>query len=248
MVQCDNVQVVLNKVPILKGMTMKSGSSGFIGIIGSNGCGKTTLLRLLYRSIKASGGQVELLGRRIEDFTRRESARHIAVLPQVSEPMEGFTVQDVVLSGRTPYNGTLTKGRQENNEALWMALEDVGVAPLWNKRMETLSGGEKQRVFLARALAQETDILLLDEPSNNLDPGQNLFILDTIKKKKKVVIAVLHDINIAARCCDYIYAMADGQVKYKGTPEEVITCEIMDDLYGVACDVIDTARGRRVIF
>lgn len=217
-----------------------------VGLVGPNGCGKSTLLRMLYRSLApAPGGQVVFKGRDIWRMTAREFAQQAAVLAQ--DAPQGFdsSVRDTVMLGRLPHQSAWAKDSARDKALVQERLEQVGAWHLAGQRFSSLSGGEKQRVLLARALAQQPQLLFLDEPTNHLDIRYQLELMHLIKALACTVVVVLHDLNIAARFCDRIYLMQEGALLAGGTPGQVLTPLHIGQVFGVQAEVdMDAATGR----
>ena len=201
-------------------------------ILGANGCGKSTLLKTFARLLAPQSGQMILDGKNVSEIPSRQMAKMLGLLPQSPVVPEGIQVMDLVSRGRFPYRQFLKS----------MTREVMGITELTDRAVEELSGGQRQRVWIALALAQQTDILLLDEPTTFLDIAYQIEILDMLtdlnRKHKTTIVMVLHDINLSARYADYLFAMKKGRLVAEGTPDEIITPELMEKVYGLACDVI----------
>ena len=212
-------------------------------IIGGNGCGKSTLLKTLARLLDPVGGSVVLDGRDVHRMPTKELARTLGLLPQSPLVPEGIHVSDLVARGRYPHRSLLQPLQDEDLRIIAESLDMVGIASLADRPVDELSGGQRQRMWIAMALAQQTDILLLDEPTTYLDVAYQLDILDTlgqINRERGVTIAmVLHDINMAARYADHMYALAGGSIVAEGTPCEVVTPSVLAKVFGLECVVID---------
>ena len=221
---------------VLRGATFSIPTGSFLGIIGPNGSGKTTMLKLISRLLKPEGGCIFLGDRALEDFGHKELARTMAVVAQDTTAAYQFTVEDVVLMGRAPYIGRFQAETAEDYKIVHHALEVTGCFHLRHRAITELSGGERQRVMIARALAQEPKVLLLDEPTSHLDIGYQQEILDLVKKLSTVdgltVVAVLHDLNLAAYYCQELVLLHQGKIKAWGLPHEVITAENIAEVYG----------------
>lgn len=212
-------------------------SNAIYGIIGPNGAGKSTLLQLIAGVRKPSYGQVLLEQTAIDQLPRKQLARRIAVLQQGGLPTLGFTVKEVVAMGRFPYQNWLGSERADATALIDEAIEATGLAHLANRTLEQLSGGERQRAALAKVFVQQPDILLLDEPTTYLDIGYQQMIMELVKqwqrKQQLLVIAVMHDLNIAALYCDQLLALRDGSIIAAGTAEQVLIPEHIASLYEV---------------
>ena len=211
-------------------------------ILGANGCGKSTLLKTFARLLAPQSGQMILDGKNVSEIPSRQMAKMLGLLPQSPVVPEGIRVMDLVSRGRFPYRQFLKSMTREDYAAVEEAMEIMGITELTDRAVEELSGGQRQRVWIALALAQQTDILLLDEPTTFLDIAYQIEILDMLtdlnRKHKTTIVMVLHDINLSARYADYLFAMKKGQLVAEGTPDEIITPELMEKVYGLACDVI----------
>lgn len=211
-------------------------------IIGANACGKSTLLKTLARLIKPVSGKVTLDEKEISSIPPKELARILGLLPQSPVVPEGITVSDLVSRGRYPYQNFLKGLGKKDYEAVEEALEIMGITELSNRSVDELSGGQRQRVWIAMALAQQTDILLLDEPTTFLDITYQIEILDLLtdlnRKRGTTIVMVLHDINLSARYADYIFAVKKGELIAQGAPSDIISEELMKQIFGLDCAVI----------
>ena len=209
----------------------------FVGLIGPNGSGKSTALKMVYRALTPDAGEILLDGRPISSMTFRESALKMAVVGQENEVPFNFKVREIVAMGRTPHKRMFDIDTAEDRYMVHHALEHVGMAEMEDRSYLHLSGGEKQRVIIARAVAQESDFFLMDEPTNHLDISYQLQIFDFVRRLGVTVLSAIHDLNMAALYCDRLYVLKAGRVVLEGTPEEVLTEQNIRDVYGVACTV-----------
>lgn len=211
--------------------------AAFTALIGPNGCGKSTLLRAFARLLPLAHGTVLVDGRSIASMTAKQAARRVGILAQGPATPEGLTVGELVREGRYPHR-RLFSGWSEADESAWQeALALTGMAALAERPVASLSGGQRQRAWIAMALAQRTDILLLDEPTTYLDLAHQLDILELIQKlvcqRRTTIVAVLHDINQAARHADHVVMLKDGRIVAQGTPEAVLTAENMERVFKI---------------
>lgn len=210
-------------------------------LIGSNGCGKSTLLRSLARLMKPRGGSVLLEGKAIAKLPTKEVARELAILPQSPSAPEGLTVHQLVKQGRYPYQSWLKQWSKEDEDAVTKALKATKLEEMADHPVDSLSGGQRQRAWIAMTLAQDTDIILLDEPTTYLDMTHQIEILDLLfelnEKEKRTIVMVLHDLNLACRYAHYLVAIKDKQIYAEGRPEEVITCELVQQVFAMNCQV-----------
>lgn len=234
----ENLRAGYAQEDILKSVNLDIPRNSFVGIIGPNGCGKSTLLKCMYRVLKPRSGLITLGGTALDQLTLKESAKQMAVVSQHHHQDFDFSVLEVLLMGRAPHKKALERDNAKDYEVVHLALEQVGMLHYKNKRFNNLSGGEKQRIILARALAQEPACLMLDEPTNHMDIKHQLGLLSLVKQMNLTVVAALHDLNIAAMFCDYLYVLKEGQVIAKGSPKEVLTVALIEEVYEVKAQII----------
>ncbi|GAA2450077.1 ABC transporter ATP-binding protein [Streptomyces macrosporus] len=224
--------------PVLRGVDLRIGAGELVALIGLNGCGKSTLLRLAAGLLRPSAGRVLLGGDDPARLSRRAAARRVALLHQSAPAVPGMTVRQLVRQGRYAARGPLGMLREGDDAVCRRALADVGVADWADRPVDSLSGGERQRVRLAMALAQDTRVLLLDEPTTYLDLRHQLEVLRTVVRLRVerglTVVMVLHDLAHAARFAERLVALRDGRVAADGPPAEVVTPELLADVLGVA--------------
>ncbi|MBQ8508265.1 MAG: ABC transporter ATP-binding protein [Clostridia bacterium] len=232
-----DVELTLGGSEILRGMEISVKNREFVGVIGPNGSGKSTFLKCIYRVLSPEHGAILLDGTNINDLSIRNTAKKLAVLSQHNYYNFDFSVREIVLMGRSPHKRMMERDTREDYEIVENALEKVGMLGFIDRIFSSLSGGEQQRIILARALAQQTQCLILDEPTNHLDIKYQLQILNVVRKLGVTVLAAFHDLNIAAMYCDRIYAIDAGRVVACGTPKEVLTPELIRELYEVDADV-----------
>ena len=239
------VRVELGAREILRGVDLAVAKGELIGLIGPNGSGKSTLLKCIYRVLAPSGGVVFLDGRPLGAYSVRQSAQRLAVMAQHTAYNFEFSVRDIVLMGRAPHKRALERDTAADFAVVDEALRTVGLTELADRAFSTLSGGEQQRVVLARALAQQAPCLILDEPTNHLDVRYQLELMDIVRRLDKTVLCAVHDLNIAAMYCDRLYALREGRIVASGTPEQVITPEVIHALYDVDARVVEDEDGLR---
>ncbi|GAA5063289.1 iron complex transport system ATP-binding protein [Thermocatellispora tengchongensis] len=223
------VSVSLDGHPIVHEADLLVDDGEFVGLVGPNGCGKSTLLRTIYRALRPSAGLITVDGDDVHRLPARQAARRTAVVAQETPPDLDFTVAEIVLMGRTPYR--IAPAADE--EVCARSLDRVGLTGAAGRVFATLSGGEKQRVLLARALAQQTRLLLLDEPTAHLDIRHQVELLHLVRELGIATLAVLHDLNQAAAFCDRLYVMNAGRILAGGPPEQVLTPDLISQVYGV---------------
>ncbi|WP_034764066.1 ABC transporter ATP-binding protein [Rossellomorea vietnamensis] len=209
--------------------------------IGGNGCGKSTLLRSIARLLKPKQGSVLLDGEAISRLSTKEVARKMAILPQSPTAPEGLTVLQLVKQGRYPHQTWLKQWSQKDEEIVQDALKATKMEDLQHRKVDELSGGQRQRAWIALTLAQDTDIILLDEPTTYLDMTHQIEILDLLfelnEKEQRTIVMVLHDLNLACRYAHNIVAIRDKQIYAQGKPEEVISCELVKNVFDMDCQV-----------
>ena len=243
-IQTDTIQVAFGSKTILHDISLAIHDKEFVGIIGPNGSGKSTFLKCLYRVLQPSGGKIFFDGSELNSLSHRETALKMAVVAQHSTVNFDFSVLEMVLMGRSPYKGLLDRDKIDDYEIARHALEKVGLSDFESRNFNTLSGGEQQRVILARALAQRTECLVLDEPTNHLDIKYQLELMTIVKRLDATVVSAIHDLNLAAIYCDRIIALKDGHIVCSGTPQEVLTEEMIRHIYGVSATVQTLPDGR----
>lgn len=229
-IDIDGVTVEAARTRLVDDVRLTADSGAFVGLVGPNGSGKSTLLRTVYRALRPAGGAVRLDGEDLHAMDPRAAARVLAALPQESSADFDFTVAEVVSMGRLPHQGRTAASDREICER---AMERTGVAHLADRGILGLSGGEKQRVLIARALAQEPQVLVLDEPTNHLDIAHQLDVLSLVRESGVTVLAALHDLNLAAAHCDLLYVIDGGRIVVSGPPHDVLQPELLAEVFGV---------------
>jgi len=227
---------------ILDGISLQIPSNKISVIIGANGSGKSTLLKALSRIIKPVSGEIWLDGKPLRAYPSKRLARIMGLLPQSPVVPEGITVADLVGRGRFPHQPLFGTWTKKDYEAVAEALEIMDIADLAHRHVDELSGGQRQRVWIAMVLAQQTDMLFLDEPTTFLDITYQIEILDLLtdlnRRYGKTIVMVMHDINLSVRYADYLFAMREGRLVAEGKPSEVVTSELIKDVFGLDCVVV----------
>ncbi|WP_312268840.1 iron-enterobactin ABC transporter ATP-binding protein [Pseudescherichia sp.] len=239
----DQLTLGYGKKVVADNLSVAIPDGHFTAIIGPNGCGKSTLLRTLSRLMTPSHGHVYLDGEQIQRFNSKEVARRIGLLAQNATTPGDITVQELVSRGRYPHQPLFTRWRQEDDRAVQRAMEATGVADLALQSVDTLSGGQRQRAWIAMVLAQETAIMLLDEPTTWLDISYQIDVLELLSELNReqgyTLAAVLHDLNQACRYATHLIALRDGKIVAQGAPKEIVTAELIEAVYGLRCMIIE---------
>jgi iron complex transport system ATP-binding protein len=237
----NKVNIVINSAHILKEISAEIQAGEMVGIVGPNGSGKSTLLRTMAGVLVPTSGSVQFDGKEVSTIPRRELACRLAVVPQDCYVAFEYSVLEVVLMGRTPHIRRFGFENKRDVEVALQALKETNLLKLADRKVNTLSGGERQRVMIARALAQEADILFLDEPTAHMDINYQVETLCLLRRlnieKRKTVIVVLHELNLASEFCDRLIMLYDGKIYADGAPEEVVTAENVESVYGVGVAV-----------
>ena len=232
-----DVSVTLSRREIVKQVSLEVRENRFVGLLGPNGSGKTTLLKSIYRVLKPSAGLVTLDDVDIQKLAYRDTARRMGVISQFTVMNFDFTVEEVVLMGRAPHKTAFSKDTEADYRIAEDALRRVDMLDFRDRSFNTLSGGEKQRILLARTLAQQVELLILDAPTNHLDIKYQIQIMDVVKGLGVGVLAALHDLNLTLLYCDDVYVLKDGRIVAHGRTEDVITEQLIREVYEVECSV-----------
>jgi iron complex transport system ATP-binding protein len=236
-IRLENVGFAYDGRAVLDGISFAVGEGEFVGVVGPNGSGKTTLIKLLSKVLKPRSGKIEIAGENIERIPNRRLAQIAAVVPQETNVLFAYTIGEIVLMGRSPYLGALSFERERDVEIARKAMDAADVADLSDRLISEVSGGEKQRVVIARALAQEPRIMLLDEPTAFLDLKHQVGIYRVLQKlnreRKMTIIAVSHSLNLAAQFCRRMILLDKGRVAADGSPAEVLTRENIERVFEV---------------
>ena len=238
----DGVRLAYGPDVVVDSLDLELTEGSFTAIVGPNGCGKSTLLRALGRLMRPTGGQVLLDGRAITSTPTREVAKILGMLPQTPVAPEGLTVAELVARGRHPHQSWLRQWSRDDESVVAEALAWTDMAELADRPVDALSGGQRQRAWISMALAQGTDLMLLDEPTTYLDLSHQIDVLELVARlhaeRGRTVVVVLHDLNLAARYAQRLVAMKDGVLVSSGTPEEVLTEQLLADVFDLEARVI----------
>ncbi|MCP2289830.1 ABC transporter ATP-binding protein [Nocardia amikacinitolerans] len=237
---------------IVDGLTLDIAPGVITTVIGPNGCGKSTLLRSLGRLLRPRGGRILLDGKAISSMKTKDVARVVGMLPQTPVAPEGLTVADLVARGRHPHQSWIRQWSAADETEVMTALEQTGIADLADRALDELSGGQRQRAWISMALAQGTDILLLDEPTTYLDLAHSLEVLDLVDRLHddlgRTVVMVLHDLNLAIRYSDQLVVMHAGRIVAQGAPADIVTAALLKEVFGLDASVLeDPVSGRPMI-
>ncbi len=236
MIRIEDVAVELGGREVLRDVSLPVPTAEFLGLVGPNGAGKTTLLRTVNGLVDPTRGRVEVAGEPVAGRSARDLARRVATVPQETTLGFDFSARDVVAMGRTPHQSRFAGAEEADRDAVERALDRTDTVHLADRPVGKLSGGERQRVLLARALAQETPVLLLDEPTASLDINHQVVTLSLVRElagEGRTAVAAIHDLDLAARFCDRLALVADGELAAVGTPREVLTADRLERAYGV---------------
>lgn len=233
----NDLSVSIGNQAIVQDVALKVTNNQFVGLIGPNGCGKSTLLKSIYKIIKPQQGEVFLSELDVLRSAPKAVSKQLGVVGQFNELSFDFTAAEMVMMGRTPHKGLLETDNSKDYEIVQEALRQVNLESYADRSYNSLSGGEKQRVILARTLAQQPKFMILDEPTNHLDIKYQLQILQIVKNLNIGLLAALHDLTLAAKYCDYLYVMKKGQVYASGKPEEVLSKELIREVFEVECEI-----------
>lgn len=237
-INVEGVSFSVRDKQIISDINFQAKSGKIVGVIGPNGSGKSTLLKNIYRVHQPDTGTIMLDHEEIKHMTIKNTAQKMAVVSQDSSGLFDFSVREIVLMGRSPHKKMLESDTAIDRQIADEALQKVGLSNYGNRSITTLSGGEKQRVMVARALTQKAQILILDEPTNHLDIHHQLQLMDLVKTLNVTVVTALHDLNIASNYCDWLYVMNEGEIVMAGTPESVLTEETLKDVFRVHTHIV----------
>ncbi|MDZ7835659.1 MAG: ABC transporter ATP-binding protein [Alkalibacterium sp.] len=233
----ENLSVSLSSQQIIQNISLHVSQNQFVGLIGPNGCGKSTLLKTISKILEPDAGVITLDDVLVKKLTNKQLAQKMGVVGQFHKINFDFSVRQMLLLGRSPHKGLMERDNANDYDIVEKVIQQMELTELADRSFLSLSGGEKQRVILGRSLVQEPQFLVLDEPTNHLDIKHQLSILKKVHALPIGVLAALHDLNLASRFTDYLYAMKDGTIVKEGTPDEVLTEEVIKELYEVECRV-----------
>ena len=232
----DGLHFAYGEVQVLSGVSIAAEPGEVVGVLGPNGCGKTTLFKLIIGSLKQASGRIDVDGADLTGLGPGERARRVAAVPQDPVAPVGFTVADLVMMGRNPHLGLLEFEGEQDQAIAVNAMQSTDIFELAHRPVSTLSGGERQRVFVAMALVQRAPVLLLDEPTSNLDLAAQATVMELVQRlcreRGDTVLVVMHDLTLAAQWCDRLVLMDEGKVRTQGTPDEVLTEANVAAVYG----------------
>lgn len=232
----DNLNFSYGEMDAARAICLSVDKGEFVGLIGPNGSGKSTVLKNLYRALTPDSGKVTLDGDDLFALSHKTAALKLGVVGQENDVPFDFLVEEIVAMGRSPHKKLFDIDNEHDKYIVHHALEHLGMENMAKRNYLHISGGEKQRVLIARVIAQECDFLLLDEPTNHLDISYQLQIFDFVKRLGVTVLSAIHDLNMAALYCDRIFVLKEGAIVLQGEPEEVLTPENIFAVYGVRCD------------
>jgi ABC-type cobalamin/Fe3+-siderophores transport system ATPase subunit len=239
----DGLTLGYDRTIVARDLTVSIPDGELTVIIGPNACGKSTLLRTLSRLLQPQAGAVWLDGQLIGQYPTREVARRLSLLPQSATAPSEITVKELVARGRYPHQRLFSRWHAEDEQAVRQAMAATGVADLAERAVDTLSGGQRQRVWIAMVLAQQTPLVLLDEPTTWLDITHQIELMELLgelnREHRRTLVVVLHDLNQACRYATHLIAMRDGRIVASGAPKDIVTVELIAEVYGLACVIID---------
>lgn len=240
-IEFQNIHVSYGKKEILRGVSLQAERGKITGIIGPNGSGKSTLIKTIYGIAPCKSGNIFLNGENLRTFSRKEIAQKLGYVGQDTSVVFDFSVEDVI--GMALYNQK--KQAVSAKERIRQVMAELNLLKFSGRSIQTLSGGERKMVFLARAVAQGADTIILDEPTNHLDIRHQLFLLNYLKQSKKTILLVIHDLRLAAHYCDSLCLMQDGRILCSGTPEHVLTGEHVGQVFGISGEISYLSDGSR---
>lgn len=245
--EIKSMNVSIGSKQIIKDISIKAEAGKITAILGPNGSGKSTILKSIYTHSKMHKGDVYLGGKNLKDFSPKKLAQIMAVVGQFNAMSFDFSVREIVMMGRTPHLGFLQQESKTDISVVEDALQKVDMLDFIDRKYQSLSGGEKQRVIMARAIAQEPKVLILDEPTNHLDIKQQLQVLAVAKSLNVTVLAALHDLTLASQFCDCIYFLKNGSLKLYGNPRDVIKKENIQEIFDVESEIYYVENNQKLL-
>ena len=250
-ISTKNLNISYGNLDIVKDLNLDIPKGKITTIIGSNGCGKSTILKTIARIIQPKSGDIFVNNINIKDQSPKELAKAVAILPQSPQAPSGLTVEELIAYGRFPHQKGFGKMRKEDNDIVTWALQSTGIEEFRDRPIEALSGGQRQRAWIAMALAQQTDILILDEPTTYLDLAHQLEILKLLeelnRKQGTTIVMVIHELNNAARFADHMIGVKKGKVICQGSAEEVMTKENLKELFNIDAEIVQDPRNNKPV-
>lgn len=233
----EHLNLSIKQRTLLEDISLKTKDGQFVGLIGANGSGKSTLLKTIYKTLKPDSGEIYLDELNILHSSEKKVAQNLSVVSQFNELSFDLTVKQMVMLGRTPHKRLLEQENKQDLQIVELALNKTNLLEYQDRSFLSLSGGEKQRVILARAIAQEPQFMILDEPCNHLDIRYQLEIMEIVKNLDIGILAALHSLEDACRYCDELYVLKHGNIIAHGKPKEILTETLIEEVYGVKCKI-----------
>ncbi|MEM8529503.1 MAG: ABC transporter ATP-binding protein [Chloroflexota bacterium] len=244
--KADKLLLAYDDQPVVKDLDLIVPSGKITALVGPNGCGKSTLLRGLARLLKPRTGVVYLDGKLLTSMPTKDLAKQLGILPQSPSAPEGLTVHELVAQGRYPYQNWFHQWSEEDERMVTKALEITTLTEMASRPVDTLSGGQRQRAWIAMTLAQDTEVILLDEPTTFLDIAHQIEVLHLLeqlnREENRTIVLVIHDLNLGSRYAHHMVVMRDGHVVSTGEPHEVMTTDMLRDVFGVVADIVPDPR------
>lgn len=250
-ISTKNLNISYGNLDIVKDLNLEIPKGKITTIIGSNGCGKSTILKTIARIIQPKSGDIYVNNKNIKEQNPKDLAKVMAVLPQSPQAPSGLTVEELIAYGRFPHQKGFGKLKNEDKDIITWALKSTGIEEFRDRPMEALSGGQRQRAWIAMALAQQTDILILDEPTTYLDLAHQLEVLQLLeelnKKQGTTIVMVIHELNNAARFADHMIGVKCGKVVCQGTSHEVMTKDNLKELFNIDAEIVQDPRNKKPV-
>lgn len=250
-ISTKNLNISYGNIDIVKDLNLEIPKGKITTIIGSNGCGKSTILKTIARIIQPKSGDIYVNDKNIKEQNPKDLAKMMAVLPQSPQAPSGLTVEELIAYGRFPHQKGFGKLKKEDNDIVTWALKSTGIEEFRDRPIQALSGGQRQRAWIAMALAQQTDILILDEPTTYLDLAHQLEVLKLLeelnKKQGTTIVMVIHELNNAARFADHMIGVKKGKVVCEGSSYEVMTKENLRELFNIDAEIVNDPRTKKPV-